>query len=211
MLETRAAAARLIATVLALALGPVSDALAQLPPGVFAGSRDYRLAPAATYAVDPTHTAVIARVSHIGYALSVFRFDRVAGSLTWDPGQPAKSDLKVSVETASISTPVAGFAAELAGPEYLKSAAFPTATFVSTSFRQIDANHGRVAGQLTLMGRTHPLTFDVSPMGAGKGIMGHARLGAQATARIDPQAYGMNPLFATPIELKIDAEFAQTP
>jgi hypothetical protein len=48
-------------------------------------------------------------------------------------------------------------------------------------------------------------------LGAGKGFMGHARVGAQAIAHINPQDYAMNPLFATPIELDIDAEFAQTP
>jgi len=193
-----------------LALGLAAPAGAQLPPGVYAGERDYRQAPAGAYAVDPAHTAVIAKVSHIGYALSVFRFDKVAGTLTWDPDHAEASALKVSVETASIDTPVPNFAKELSGEQYLKSAGFPTATFVSTAFHEIDATHGRVDGQFTLMGKTRPVSFDVVLEGAGKGFMGHPRIGVEAVGRINPQDYGMSPLFSTPIELVIDAEFQRT-
>lgn len=198
------------ATALALALSAAAPALAQLPPGVFVGEHSYKAAAAGTYEVDPAHTAVIAKVSHIGYGLSVFRFEKVEGTLKWDPAHPAKSTLNVSVDTASIATPVAGFAAELAGDGYLKSAAFPKATFVSTAFRQIDANHGKVDGKFTLLGKTVPLTFDVEMVGAGKGFMGHPRLGVEATAKIKPSDFGMSPMFAVPIQLVIDAEFAET-
>jgi polyisoprenoid-binding protein YceI len=199
------AAAAIAAT---LSLG--APAVAQLPPGVFAGEHDYRLAPAGAYAVDPAHTAVLAKVSHIGYGLSVFRFDKVDGVLTWDPASPATSSMKVSVDVASIDTPVPGFAAELSGDRFLKAVAFPKATFVSTGFHQIDASHGRVDGEFTLMGKTRPLAFDVELLGAGKGFMGHPRLGVEARTRLNPQEFGMNPMFSAPIALVIDAEFARS-
>ncbi len=195
------------AAVLALTFAGGSVAWAQLPPGVFAGQRDARLAPAGEYKVDPAHTAVIARVSHIGYGLSVFRFEKVVGDLHWAGAQPGRSTLNVTVETASIATPVPGFAKELSGDAYLKSAAFPNATFVSTAFQRIDANHGKVSGRFTLMGKTRPVTFDVSLLGAGKGFMGHPRLGVEAVGHINPQDYGLNPMFGSSIELVIDAEF----
>ena len=200
----------IVAAALGAALGMTTPAFAQLPPGVFAGEHDYRLAAAGAYALDPTHTAVIARVSHIGYSLSVFRFDKTEGTLTWDPAKPDSASLTVAVTTASIATPVPGFAEELAGDAYLKSAAFPKASFVSTAFHQIDASHGRVDGQFTLMGKTVPLTFDVELLGAGKGFMGHPRIGIEARGQIDPRAFGLPPLFGTSVQLVIDAEFAKT-
>ena len=187
------------------------SAPAQLPPGVFAGEPNAALAPAGAYAIDPDHTSVLAKVSHIGYAMSVFRFDKVSGKLAWNPAQPSASTLQVSVQTASIATPVAGFSAELSGAGFLNTAAFPTATFVSTSFQRTDATHGKVTGVFTMMGQTRPLTLDVTLMGAGKGFMGHPRLGVQAIGSIDPREFGMspaNPVFAHPIQLEIDAEFA---
>jgi polyisoprenoid-binding protein YceI len=200
----------ILAAAAAAALSLGAPAMAQLPPGVFAGEHDYRLAPAGAYAIDPSHTAVLARVSHIGYGLSVFRFDKVDGVLTWDPANPTQSPMKVSVDVASIDTPVSGFAAELSGDRYLKAAAFPKATFVATAFRQIDASHGRVDGEFTLMGKTRPVSFEVELVGAGKGFMGHPRLGIEAKTLLNPQEFGMNPMFSAPIELVIDAEFART-
>ena len=202
VLKTLAAAA----TTIAIAV--TGTALAQLPPGVFAGQRDLKSAAAGTYLIDPDHTAVIAKVSHIGYALSVFRFTKVAGELTWNPAQPSHSALTASVETASISTPVAGFATERAGDAYLKSAAFKQARFVSTRFHEIDSTHGTVDGNFTLLGKTVPVTFEVELMGAGKGFMGHARIGIEATTKIDPQQFGLSPMLGDSIILIIDGEFA---
>lgn len=198
------------ALAVVLAFGPVaaqSQTPATLPPGVFAAERDVALASAGAYALDEQHTAVIVRVSHIGYSQSVFRFDRARGSLTWDPASIETSKLSASVETASITTNVKGFAEELAGENFLKSKTFPEATFVSTSFKPVDRTRGRVEGRFTLMGKTRPVTFDVELGGAGKGFGGKPRLGVHAVATINPQDYGLPALFADPIQIQIDTEF----
>lgn len=178
-----------------------------LPPGVFAAERDIALATAGTYALDESHTAVIARVSHLGYSHSVFRFDRAKGTLTWDPAAIEKSKIEASVETASITTNVKGFAEELVGDKFLSSKAFPQATFVSTAFKPTDKMRGKVEGQFTLMGKTKPVTFDVSLVGAGKGFGGKPRIGVTAVATINPQDYGLSPFFTDPIQIVIDTEF----
>lgn len=180
-----------------------------LPPGVTCGAPDAKLAPAGVYKIDPKHAAVVARVSHIGYSRSVFRFGDVAGQMTWDPAAPDASKLTATVSTASIETPVAGFAEELS-QKYLKSPAFPQASFVSTAFHQTSPTHGQVSGAFTLMGVTHPQTFEVELIGAGKGF-GAPRVGVNARTAIDPQAYGLSPFFVDPIELVIDAEFVRAP
>ena len=179
---------------------------ANLPPGVSCGAPDMKLAPAGAYHMDPSHSAVIARVSHIGYSYSVFRFDKVHGDLVWDGAAPGKSTLTAIVEPGSIATPVPGFAADLAGPKFLKSAEFPEARFVSTAFHKISATRGKVDGDLTLMGKTHKVTFEVELVGAGPGF-GHARMGVHATTWINPGDYGVSPFLDRPIELTIDAEF----
>jgi polyisoprenoid-binding protein YceI len=191
-----------------IAAGWMASAGAQgLPPGVFPGSPDPSAAPAGAYALDPKHAAVIARVSHIGYSYSVFRFDKVKGDLAWDPAAPAKSTVSITVQTASIATNVTGFAEELSGARFLNSQAFPEASFVSTAFHRTDALHGKVDGQFTLLGKTAPLTFDVTLVGAGKGFMGHPRMGVHAEAQIDPKTYGLPGMFQVPIALVVDTEF----
>lgn len=181
-----------------------------LPPGVFAAERDIALATAGTYALDESHTAVMVRVSHLGYSHSIFRFDRAKATLTWDPAAIEKSKLEASVETASITSNVNGFAQELIGDNFLKAKAFPQATFVSTAFKPTDKTKGKVEGQFTLMGKTRPVTFDVALVGAGKGFGGKPRMGVTAVASINPQEFGLPPFFTDPIQIVIDTEFEKT-
>ena len=209
--------ARALLLGIALSQIPAIGALAQgtcppgMPPGVFCGERNLAHATAGTYAVDGDHAAVLARVSHIGYSYSVFRFDRVAGTLTWDPAAVARSSLSVQVKIESITSNVKDFASKLAGDQFLNAPLFPEATFVSTAFRPTDATSGKVDGQLTLMGKAAPVTFDVTLVGAGKGFDGSPRIGVTARTWIKPQDFGMPPMFVDPIEIVVDAEFARQP
>lgn len=209
----------LCALVLSFALSSSFVATAQaqgtqpngLPPGVYMGEADFKQAPAGTYAIDPDHASVIARVSHLRYSWSIFRFDRISGTLKWDPANTANSSLTAKVETASITSNVKGFADELSGNNYLKSSAFPETTFTSTAFRQMSTRRGKVDGQFTLLGKTKPVTFDVELVGAGKGFAERPRIGANAKASINPVDFGLPPLFGDAIEIVIDVEFQRQP
>ena len=202
--------------LLTLALTVVAGSAAaqsssDLPPGVFMGGKTLADARAGAYTIDPDHCSVLARVSHIGYSWSVFRFNEASGKLTFDPAAPEKSTLTVAVKTESITSNVKDFAYELAGDKFLKAAKFPEATFVSTAFRRSDDTHGKVDGQFTLMGTTKPVTFDVELVGAGKGWADKPRLGVHAVATIKPQDFGLPALFGPAIEIVVDTEFERAP
>lgn len=187
-----------------------------LPPGfvVPTGTKDATKAIAGNYALDPNHVAVLARVSHIGFSISVFRFEKVSASLFWNPKDVAKSKVSATVETGSIATNVPGFAEQLRGADYLNAANFPKATFVSSAFVQKDGTHGTVKGAFTLRGKTVPVTFAVTLVGAGPGFagsmeMGHV-IGMHAETNINPQDFGLPIMFKEPIQLTIDTEFDRT-
>jgi polyisoprenoid-binding protein YceI len=206
--------APLLGLVVACALACGSSRAADAPPAPFViphGTQDVTKAVAGAYTLDPNHVGMVARVSHLGFSISIFRFEKVAATLQWDPAHIAGSKLEATVETASITSNVPGFATALAGPQYLNAGAFPQATFVSTAFRQTDATHGKVDGQFTLKGKTVPLTFDVTLVGAGPGFaggpaMGHV-IGIHAEGWINPKDFDLGPFFTDPIQLVIDTEF----
>src|SRR5690348_11027874 len=168
-------------------------------------TNDYTKAVAGEYTLDGRHVGVIARVSHLGFSISIFRFGDVTAKLTWDPAAPEKSALTATVKTASIETNVPGFAEDIS-TKYLNSAQFPDATFVSTAFHKTDATHGKVDGNFTLKGVTKPVTFDVTLIGAGPAIGGH-NIGIHAEGWINPTDYNIGPFFKDPIQLVIDTEF----
>ena len=53
------------------------------------------------YALDPTHTFVVFKITDMGYAHVVGWFTAVAGQLTFDPADVTKSTLNVTIKTAS--------------------------------------------------------------------------------------------------------------
>jgi polyisoprenoid-binding protein YceI len=64
---------------------------------------------------------------------------------------------------------------------------------------------------MTMMGKTFPVTFDVTLVGAGPGfaggpVMGHV-IGIHAETDLDPKAIGLPPIFSVPIPIAIDTEF----
>jgi len=186
----------------ALALGSVAAAQGMPTP-----LHDYKAAVAGKYVVDAKHTGLVARVPHMGFSYSVFRFQTVAGTLLWDPAHPAADKLEVTVDPKSITTaPVDGFSDELAGAKFLNTVKFPAITFTSTAFHPESATHGKVEGDLTLLGVTKHVVFDVDLVGDGKGFRGPV-IGVTARTMIEPKDFGLPPFIVAPIELIIDSEF----
>jgi polyisoprenoid-binding protein YceI len=186
-----------------LALGLSSLAASQ---GMPVAAHDYHAALPGKYVVDAKHTGLIARIPHLGFSYSIFRFQTVGGTLSWDPANPGADALNVTVDPKSIVTgPVDGFSDEI-DAKFLKVAQFPTATFVSTAFHPTSATHGTVEGDLTLLGVTKHVSFDVDLVGAGKGFRGPV-IGVTARTLLDPKTYGLPAFITGPIELTIDTEF----
>jgi polyisoprenoid-binding protein YceI len=184
------------------------------PPPPPAVSKNPTVAAAGAYKLDMAHTSVVARVPHgNGFSFSTFRFGTVAGTLSWDPAKIEDSKVDVTVDTNSIMTPVPGFAAELSGDMYLKSAAFPKAEFVSTSIQRTGPTKGLIVGNLTFMGKTKPMTIEAELVGAGKSMRGVPTVGFTGVAKMKRSDYGFSflvPLIGDDIELVIDTEFNKT-
>jgi polyisoprenoid-binding protein YceI len=114
------------------------------------------------YALDPTHTFVVFKITDLGYAHVVGWFTAVAGELRFDPADVTKSALNVTIKTASLDTHFAQRNKDLMSPDFLNVAEFPEMTFKSTSVAKTGDKTGKVTGELTLLGVTKPVTMDVT-------------------------------------------------
>jgi polyisoprenoid-binding protein YceI len=119
-------------------------------------------AQSATYAIDPTHTTVIFEAKHFGTSTNRGRFDKKEGTISFD--KAAKTGrAEISIDTASISTGVGPFDGHLKSKDFFNVAEFPTAKFVGDKFSFDAAGKvTAVAGSLTLMGKTQPVTLSAS-------------------------------------------------
>lgn len=145
----------------------------------------------ARYRLDPEHTVVAFEASHIGYASVIGLFQQVTGSFRFDEVTRTLSGLQVNVELASVFTNHAKRDEHLRSAEFLDAASQPVATFVMTGAEALDADHGRITGDLTLRNTSRPVTLDVRLNRLGPyPFGGNYVLGASATTTVKRSAFG---------------------
>ena len=140
---------------------------------------------AAEYRIDPAHSVVQFKISHLGYSWVVGTFDRVSGSFIYDPAAgPSGQKIFFEIETASIDTGHAERDKHLRSADFLNVKEFPKATFASTGYEG-DANGGTMKGDLSLMGVTKPIAIAVRRIGEGKDPWGGYRAGFEGTLTLN--------------------------
>lgn len=118
-------------------------------------------ASATSYTIDASHTQVFVTYDHNGYSHLSARFNQVTGTFDFDPANPAKSSIQVSLPISSLSTGVPRLDMHIAGVDMLDAAQFPSATFKSSKVTVLGKNHLSVGGELTIHGVTRPVVFEV--------------------------------------------------
>jgi polyisoprenoid-binding protein YceI len=111
----------------------------------------------ATYSVDPTHTAVTYEIAHFGTSTNRGRWQAKDGSVQIDPGKSGK--VEVSFDVAAVNTGVPALDKHLQGADFFNVAQFPSAKFVGDKFSFNGNKVTEVAGNLTMLGKTHPVTL----------------------------------------------------
>ena len=193
-----------LAAVLAAAPMVVGAARAQ------AISTDYASAPAGAYALDPAHTSVTLKVSHLGLSSYTFRMGGVQGGFSFDPAHPETSRLQVEIDANAVDTGDPAFNRQIAN-QVLQAATYPTIRFVSTAVKPGREGRGQVVGDLTLHGQTHPVTLDVVFNGFAPSPQEKAvRMGFSADTTLRRSEFGAAqyaPLVGDEVSIAIETEF----
>src|SRR5262245_37103815 len=61
-------------------------------------------APAGEYTLDPAHTSVNFRVSHMGLSHYTARFTRMTGKVAYDPASPGNQSVEATIDAGSLQT-----------------------------------------------------------------------------------------------------------
>lgn len=199
--------------VLRPVLSAVALAVLTFAPAHAEVSTDPAKAVGGVYNLDTRHTNVSWTVSHLGFSHFVGTFEKAEGTLTYDPVDPTKSVLKVTIDTNSLHTNVDGFAKELtAGAGWIDAAKGPI-TFNSTKVTKTGPTTGTVEGDLTLNGITKPATLAVTFVGGGANDFAQAHaIGFSATTTIKRSEFGVDklvPAVSDEVGIRIETEFLQ--
>lgn len=152
-------------------------------------------AQANTYAIDDntngSHAFITFRVKHLGFSWLYGRFDKFSGTFDYSESDPATNKVALSIDAASISTNHAERDKHIRSGDFLDVANHPTITFESTSFTPSN-DGGTLKGNLTLLGVTKEIEFEIERIGGGEDPWGGYRQGFEGYVTIQPNDYGID-------------------
>ena len=146
------------------------------------------------YAIDPVHTRVAFHVMHAGFSPSIGTVSKPTGHIWFDEKDPGASSVEIRIPVDSLDMGDAAWNRKVA-ESFLKTDAFPTASFQSTAVRvlsltplllDVDGELRIAGGSITIRFKTtlnankrHPLTFKQT-------------LGLQASTQFSRKALGID-------------------
>ncbi len=144
-----------------------------------------------TYEIDASHSEVGFVTRHLMVTKVRGHFDSFSGTITVaDP--PEQSAVDVTIDPTSINTRDAKRDEHLRAADFFDTENHPSITFRSTGVELRKDNRLRVTGDLTILGRSRPVTLDGTYDGAFSDPWGGARIAFEARTEIDREDWGLN-------------------
>lgn len=177
-------------------------------------------AAADTWVLDRTAAQIRFQFDRYGLSRQSGTFRDVEVQLEFAPTDPESGKVAARIRAASIDTGLPDFDRLLRSPDFFDTARHPVIEFVSSGVSQTGDRSGRIAGQLTMLGQTHPVTLDVrwnytgenplstiNPVYQGKWVSGFS-----ARTTLQRSLWGLKrgiPLVPDEVDVTIEVEFTR--
>lgn len=146
-----------------------------------------------TYEIDPEHFAIGFSVLHVGYADVPGMFLKANGRFVYDETTRTLSSGRVVVDAASVFSNHEKRDGHLRKGDFLAVSKHPEIVFEATTLEWTDETRGKLSGNLTLLGQTHPVELAVRLNKAAPYPFGHGKhtLGISASTTLLRSQWGM--------------------
>lgn len=161
---------------------------------IFLGVAAAQAVPATTsqkYKIDPGHTQVLFKISHLGFSFTHGMFSDVKGEFMIDDTNPTASSVAIEIAAASINTLNKDRDDHLRKADFFDAKKHKKITFKSTKVVGLGGNRYEVTGDLTLRGTTKPVSFVFERLKTGKDPWKKDRTGGMAKFSIKRTDFGM--------------------
>jgi len=172
---------------------------------------------AATWKIDPDHSAANFSIAHMGIANVKGAFSDVQGTIEIPAAGEKPFTLEISIDPASISTGVTKRDDHLKSPDFFNVAQFPVMSFVTENVVDQGNDAYQLVGTLTMHGVSKSVSVDLSGLaGEAKDPWGNTRKGAQITGKVNRKDFGIvynavldngNFMIGDEVDIIVDLEF----
>jgi polyisoprenoid-binding protein YceI len=146
-----------------------------------------------TWTIDPDHSVAAFAVKHLKVAYIRGQFNKISGTIVFDPADITKAAADATIDAASLITGIRKRDDHVMSADFIETPAFPFITFRSTKVEGAGGNRAKMTGDLTIRGITKPVTLDVEYAGPVKSPFGgEITMGFSASTVIDRFAYGVS-------------------
>ena len=143
-----------------------------------------------SYNIDPNHSYIGFRITHMGLAEVPGRFKDFSGTISYDGADLTKSAVNFSAKTTSVDTGVERRDNHLRSKDFFEVETYPEMTFKSTKIEKKGKNL-LVTGDFTLKGVTKQITIPFTINGMNKDDKGGVKMGISAATTINRQDYNV--------------------
>lgn len=165
-----------------------------------------------TYVLDGSHSAVSFSYRHVGLSTQTSRFNNATGTIVLDT-EAKTGKVDITVDTRSVNTGLESFNGHIQAKDFLDTAEYPTATFVSSKVNFDGDRPVSIEGNLTIKGITKPVTVTIDDFVLAQHPMAKKpALGAAGSVQLTRSEYNMGkfaPVNSDEVTLRVTLEAIQ--
>lgn len=143
------------------------------------------------YTIDASHSSIEFRVRHAMVTNVRGAFAEYDGRLHLDGADPTASHAELVIQVASVDTGNEQRDGHLRTGDFFAVETHPEITFRSTATEQLDADHYRLTGDLTIKATTRPVVLDLEFTGTATDPYGIERVGFEGSTTVDRTDFGL--------------------
>ena len=170
-------------------------------------------ASAAPYVLDKSHAHVTFSVSHLGFSNVHGQFRKFDAEIDFDPGNVEATRVNFTIDAASVDTFWEARDKHVRSKDFLDVKNHPQITFASTNVVPTGTDTAEITGDLTIRGKTLPITFDakLNKLGPSPFNPNQTIAGFTVTGNIDRTKFGVSyaaPAVSAIIPIRIELEMS---
>ncbi|HMN68672.1 MAG TPA: YceI family protein [Bdellovibrionales bacterium] len=143
------------------------------------------------YTIDSSHSSASFSVKHMMIAKVHGGFEKMSGTLEFDPARPGQAKVAVTIDANTVNTREPQRDQHLRSADFFDVEKFPTITFTSTEVKGLNGDF-EVTGDLTIHGVTKSVVLKVEgPTQEMKDPYGNLKMGASASTKIKRKDFGL--------------------
>ena len=141
--------------------------------------------------VDPVHSSVQFKVSHLVIAKVTGQFGEFDATMNFDGKDVSTGNVEMTMKMASISTDNENRDEHLKSADFFDAEKYPEIVFKSKKVIKSDGGKFQLVGDMTMRGVTKEVTFDCEYHGSVE-MKGTVKSGFTATATINRKDFGVS-------------------